>query len=69
MKIAILSVTNQGKIISDKLYENLVKNPLILHIQQYHKNIKSTVAASNNTNVIGFVTSKMYMFFPPLYFY
>ena len=43
MKIAILSVTNQGKIISDKLYENLVKNPLILHIQQYHKNIKSTV--------------------------
>ena len=36
MKIAILSVTNQGKIISDKLYENLVKNPLILHIQQYH---------------------------------
>lgn len=43
MKIAILSVTNQGKIISDKLYKNLVKNPLILHIQQYHKNIKSTV--------------------------
>lgn len=43
MKIAILSVTNQGKSISDNLYENLIKNPLILEVTQYHKNIKNTI--------------------------
>ncbi|RAP52354.1 MAG: cobalamin biosynthesis protein CbiG, partial [Methanosphaera sp. rholeuAM270] len=43
MKIAILSVTNQGKKISDILYENLVINPLILNVTQYHKNIIPTV--------------------------
>ncbi len=43
MNIAILSVTNQGKAISDKLYENLNDNPLILNVTQYHKNIIKTV--------------------------
>ena len=31
-------------------------------------NAERKIANDNNTNVIGFVTSKMYMFFPPLYF-
>ncbi len=43
MNIAILSVTNQGKTISDNLYEELIKNPLILNVSQYHKNIIKTV--------------------------
>lgn len=43
MNIAILSVTNQGKKISDILFENLKDNPLILNVSQYHKNIISTV--------------------------
>lgn len=43
MNIAILSVTNQGKDISNKLYENLINNPLILNVTQYHKNIIQTV--------------------------
>ena len=43
MNIAILSVTNQGKEISDILYENLIDNPLILNVTQYHKNIISTI--------------------------
>lgn len=43
MNIAILSVTNQGKTISDCLYKNLIDNPLILNVTQYHKNIISTI--------------------------
>ena len=43
MNIAILSVTNQGKNISDILFENLKDNPLILNVSQYHKNIIATV--------------------------
>lgn len=43
MNIAILSVTNQGKEISNILYDNLINNPLILNVTQYHKNIISTV--------------------------
>ncbi|WP_455645939.1 cobalt-precorrin 5A hydrolase [Methanosphaera sp.] len=43
MKIVILSVTNQGKLISDKLYDSLINNPLILHVEQYHKNVKETI--------------------------
>lgn len=43
MNIAILSVTNKGKNISDKLYNNLINNPLILNVTQYHKNIIKTV--------------------------
>ena len=43
MNIAILSVTNQGKKISDILFENLKDNPLILNVSQYHKNIIATV--------------------------
>ena len=43
MKIAIISITEQGQLISDKLYSNLDNNPLILHVQQYHKNVKETI--------------------------
>ena len=43
MNIAILSVTHQGKQISDKIYENLVNNPLIINVTQYHKNVIQTV--------------------------
>ncbi len=43
MDIAIISVTNQGKEISDKLFENLVKNPLFIRVDQYHQNVMETV--------------------------
>lgn len=43
MNIAILSVTNQGKEISDILYNNLKDNPLILNVSQYHKNVINTI--------------------------
>lgn len=43
MKIAILSVTKQGKQVSDKLYDNLIICPLFIQVHQYHKNIKNTV--------------------------
>ena len=43
MNIAILSVTNQGKEISDILYDNLKDNPLILNVSQYHKNVINTI--------------------------
>ena len=43
MNIAILSVTNQGKKISDILYNNLKDNPLMLNVSQYHKNIINTI--------------------------
>lgn len=43
MNISIISVTEQGKIVSDKLYESLNDNPLILSVTQYHKNVKNTI--------------------------
>ncbi len=43
MDIAIISVTNQGKEISDKLYEKLVKNPLYIRVDQYHRNVVETI--------------------------
>lgn len=43
MNIVIISVTNQGKHISDNLYSELIENPLILNVDQYHKNVKDTV--------------------------
>ncbi|WP_304123529.1 cobalt-precorrin 5A hydrolase [Methanosphaera cuniculi] len=49
MKIAIISITTQGKNISDKIYEQLIKDPTILHIQQYHKNVKQAIKETFNT--------------------
>ena len=43
MKIAIISVTDKGKAISDKLYENLIENPMVMQVTQHHKNVKETV--------------------------
>jgi cobalt-precorrin 5A hydrolase len=43
MNISIISVTNQGKKISDKLYEELSKNPTILSITQYHKQVFNSI--------------------------
>ncbi len=43
MNIAILSVTNQGKKVSNILYENLITNPLVLNVSQYHKNVIETI--------------------------
>ncbi len=43
MKIALLSVTNHGKNISDKLYDNLIEDPRILLVKQFHKNVKKAV--------------------------
>lgn len=43
MNIAILSVTNQGKEISDKIYSLLVDDPTVLSVTQYHKNVFKTI--------------------------
>ncbi len=43
MKVAILSVTDQGKIVSDKIYKTLEKDPLIIKVKAYHKNVKNTI--------------------------
>lgn len=43
MKLSIISVTSQGKKVSDKLYEFLIDDPTIISIEQYHKNVISTV--------------------------
>ena len=43
MKIAILSVTNKGKVISDNLKEILDKDPTIIRADTFHKNIKENI--------------------------
>ena len=43
MNIAILSVTNQGKHVSDKIYDELIQNPLFINVTQYHKNVIQTI--------------------------
>lgn len=59
MKIAIISVTNQGKNISNILYDNLINNPLVLQVTQYHKNVMDTVKEtfSNYDCIIGIMAS------------
>lgn len=59
MNIAIISVTNQGKNISNNLYSKLMENPLILNVDQYHKNIKDTVKSIFNKYdcIIGIMAS------------
>ena len=43
MNISIISVTNQGKEISDKLYDLLSENPTVISINQYHKDVFKTI--------------------------
>lgn len=59
MNIAIISVTNQGKNISNNLYSKLMENPLILNVDQYHKNVKDTVKSIFNKYdcIIGIMAS------------
>lgn len=59
MNIAIISVTNQGKSISDKLYDVLSKNPTILSVTQYHKNVFKTIDETFDTYdcIIGIMAS------------
>lgn len=59
MNIAIISVTNQGKEVSDKLYEELSKNPTILSVTQYHKNVFKSVDETFDTCdcIIGIMAS------------
>ena len=59
MNIAIISVTNQGKSISDKLYDVLSKNPTILSVTQYHKNVFKTIDETFDTCdcIIGIMAS------------
>jgi cobalt-precorrin 5A hydrolase len=44
MNIAIISVTKQGKDISNHLFESLINNPLFLNVDQYHKNVMNTIS-------------------------
>lgn len=46
MKIAILSITKKGKILSDKLYNKLIKDSTIIKVKQFHKNIKENILKS-----------------------
>lgn len=59
MNISIVSVTNQGKTISDKLYDILKDNPTILSVNQYHKNVVETISnIFNETDcIIGIMAS------------
>jgi len=59
MNISILSVTEQGKLISDKLYDLLINDSTILSVNQYHKNVIKTVdEIFNNTDcIIGIMAS------------
>lgn len=59
MNIAIISVTNQGKEVSDKLYEELSKNPTILSVTLYHKNVFKSVDETFDTCdcIIGIMAS------------
>ena len=59
MNISIISVTNQGKEISDKLYDILIKNPTILSVKQYHKNVFKTIDQEfdNSDCIIGIMAS------------
>lgn len=59
MNISILSVTEQGKLISDKLYDLLIDDSTILSVNQYHKNVIKTVdEIFNNTDcIIGIMAS------------
>lgn len=43
MNISIISVTGQGKEISDKLYEELSQNPTIMSVNQYHKEVFKSI--------------------------
>lgn len=49
MNIAILSITNQGKMISNEIYEKLQDDPTIITLTQYHKNIKKTIKETFDT--------------------
>ncbi|MBE6493484.1 MAG: cobalamin biosynthesis protein CbiG [Methanosphaera stadtmanae] len=43
MKYAIISITKQGKILSDTIYNELTNNPMIMQVTQYHKNVKDAI--------------------------
>lgn len=43
MKIAILSVTKKGQLLSEYLRSILIKDSLIIKTDLYHKNVKSTI--------------------------
>ena len=49
MNVAIISITQQGKDISDKITQKLQQDPQIIHIKQDHKNVKDAIAESFNT--------------------
>lgn len=59
MNISIISVTKQGKEISDKLYNSLINIPTILSVNQYHKNVINTVndIFDNTDCIIGIMAS------------
>lgn len=49
MNVAIISITKQGKEISDKIAQKLQQDPQIIHIKQYHKNVKNAIDECFNT--------------------
>ena len=64
MNVAIISITQQGKDISDKITQKLQQDPQIIHIKQYHKNVKDAIAESFNTYdaIIAIMASRQYSF-------
>ncbi len=59
MKIAILSISKKGKILSDELYYKLIKDPTIIKVKQFHKDVKNNILKSfyNYDAIIGIMAS------------
>ncbi|MDO5851519.1 MAG: cobalt-precorrin 5A hydrolase [Methanobacteriaceae archaeon] len=48
MKITIISVTEFGLKLSNQIKEKLIKDPTIIEIKQYHKNVKQVIESEFN---------------------
>lgn len=46
MKIAILSVSNKGKLLANKLYDKLNDDSTVIKVNHFHKNIKKNILKS-----------------------
>ena len=44
MKYAIISVTEEGHLLADKLFKSLKTNPTVIKVDMFHKNVKNTLS-------------------------
>ena len=43
MKIAIISVTDKGKVLAENIANKLNEDPTVIKVDIYHKNVKETL--------------------------